>query len=67
MGASLHAMTRKEHSVWLRLWEAWHGPVVDASAKAAREEALARLAALEAAARQLGVLEDVEEQRERAQ
>jgi hypothetical protein len=39
--------------------------VEDEHRHAEREQAQARLAALEAAARQLGLLEDVEEQRER--
>ena len=62
---AIPACRRKERTLWLRLWETWHGPVEDEHRHAAREEAQARLAALEAAARQLGLLEDVEEQRER--
>jgi hypothetical protein len=54
-----------KRTLWLRLWETWHGPVEDERGQAAREAALARLTDLEQAARRLGLLEAVEAQRER--
>ena len=49
--------------VWMRLWEIVHG-TTDVVSRERVDEALERLSALEAAARQLGALEDVEEQRQ---
>jgi hypothetical protein len=47
----------------MRLWEMVHG-TTDVVSRERVAEALERLSALEAAARQLGALEDVEEQRQ---
>lgn len=49
--------------VWMRVWEAVHGSV-ELVGRDQVEAALARLAVLEAAARELGALEDIEEQRQ---
>jgi hypothetical protein len=59
MGA--HAQTERP-TVWWRLWHAIHGAQSGTSQHEV-DRALARLEVLEAAARELGALEDVEKQR----
>ena len=49
--------------MWTRVWEWVHGPVALVPAAQVRE-VLVRMSELESAARHLGALEDIEEQRE---